>query len=100
MVEGSYGELKVEIENIKDDIKEIKTDSKETNQYFREVIAELKENSIRQTEILNNQEKKFAEVDTTLQKHTVWGIRVIGLILSLLIGAKIAGFDITTLLGL
>jgi hypothetical protein len=48
--------LKVEIDNMKEDIKEIKFDQKETNKYFREVIDALKENLIRQTEILNNQE--------------------------------------------
>lgn len=56
MTQGNYDSLKVEIDNIKEDIREIKNDSKDTNLYFREVIDALKENSIRQTEILNNQE--------------------------------------------
>jgi predicted nuclease with TOPRIM domain len=56
MAEVTHESLKVEIDNMKEDIKEIKYDQKETNKYFREVIDALKENSIRQTEILNNQE--------------------------------------------
>jgi predicted nuclease with TOPRIM domain len=61
MAEVTHESLKVEIDNMKEDIKEIKFDQKETNKYFREVIGELKENSIRQTEILNK---------VTEQQHT------------------------------
>src|SRR5205085_3528426 len=66
--EGMYEALKVEIENVKDDIKEIKDDNKEVKTYYRDVISELKENSIRQTEILNNQEIQFARVNSDLEK--------------------------------
>lgn len=51
--------LKTEIEHMKIDIAEIKADQKETNKYFRKTIDVLKENSIRQTEILKNQEQQF-----------------------------------------
>jgi predicted nuclease with TOPRIM domain len=64
----NYETLKVEIENIKEDIKEIKDDNKEVKTYYRDVISELKENSIRQTEILNNQERQFARVNSDLEK--------------------------------
>lgn len=49
----NYESLKVEINNLKDDIKEIKEDNKEMKVYYRDVIGELKENGVRQTEILN-----------------------------------------------
>lgn len=64
--------LQIEINNIKDDIKEIKEHQKETDAYFRETIDVLKENSIRQTEILKNQEKnqeiQFAELNKDISK--------------------------------
>jgi uncharacterized protein YydD (DUF2326 family) len=72
MVEVTHESLKVEIDNMKEDIKEIKFDQKETNKYFREVIDALKENSIRQTEILNNQElqnkTQFSQVKSEISE--------------------------------
>jgi predicted nuclease with TOPRIM domain len=72
MAEVTHESLKVEIDNMKEDIKEIKYDQKETNKYFREVIDALKENSIRQTEILNNQElqnkTQFSQVKSEISE--------------------------------
>jgi actin-like ATPase involved in cell morphogenesis len=72
MAEVTHESLKVEIDNMKEDIKEIKFDQKETNKYFREVIDALKENSIRQTEILNNQElqnkTQFSQVKSEISE--------------------------------
>lgn len=126
MVQESYLALNVEIDNIKEDIKEIKTDSKETNKYFREVIDTLKENSIRQTEILDNQvnqqKAQFAQVnneiaelngkiDNGLQSHTKWYqdflsnnfgmvFKLLIVLILLLAGVKLAGIDIGELLKL
>jgi predicted nuclease with TOPRIM domain len=111
MVEGSYGELKVEIENIKEDIQEIKQDNKETKEFYQTVIAELKENTIKQTEILNHQissqEKQFAQVNTDIDgltdkvdKFTTWGIKILIGLLLIVSGLRIAGVDISTILGL
>lgn len=122
MSDEKYSLLKVEIDNIKEDIKEIKSDSKETNKHFREVIDALKENSIRQTEILNNQEKQFVkvnndiaelkdDVEQNLKSQTKWyqdflsnnfGLvfKVLVIIVLLLSGAKLAGLNVTKLLGL
>jgi predicted nuclease with TOPRIM domain len=125
----NYEALKVEIENIKEDIKEIKEDNKEVKTYYRDVISELKENSIRQTEILNNQERQFARVNSDLEKvntditdlsvkldssietTTKWyqdfvnknfGLvfKVLVILLLLAMGFKVAGFDIEKLMGL
>lgn len=129
MEQGAYEALKVEIDNIKDDIKEIKLDQKETNKYYRDVIGELKENAIRQTEILNNQEKQFKEVnndidslnsdisgirndiDDKLNNQTKWyqdfinnnfGIvfKVLVALVLILAGFKLAGFNFESLFGL
>jgi predicted nuclease with TOPRIM domain len=129
LVQGTYAELKVEIENIKEDIKEIKEDNKEVKTYYRDVIAELKENSIRQTEILNNQERQFARVnsdlekvntdiadlsdkfDNGLQSQTKWYqdflnnhfgmvFKVLVFLVLLLAGVKLAGFDVEKIIGL
>lgn len=121
MADGTYETLKVEIDHIKEDIKEIKTDSKETNKFFREVIDSLKENSIKQTEILSNHEKQFAQVnkdiselkddfDSTIQTHTKWYqdflssnfgmvFKILAVLILLLAGVKLAGFDIGNLFG-
>jgi hypothetical protein len=129
LVEGSYEALKVEIDYIKEDIKEIKLDNKEVKEYYRDVITELKENSILQTAILNNQERQFARVNSDLEKvntdisdlsdkidnnintNTKWyqdflssnfGLVfkvLVGLVL-ILAGAKIVGFDVNSLFGL
>jgi archaellum component FlaC len=125
----NYEALKIEIENIKDDIKEIKEDNKEVKTYYRDVISELKENSIRQTEILNNQERQFARVNSDLEKvntditdlsvkldssietTTKWyqdfvnknfGLvfKVLVILVLLATGFKVAGFDIEKLMGL
>ncbi|MEH7116055.1 hypothetical protein V7128_01350 [Neobacillus vireti] len=64
----NYEALKVEIDNIKENIKEIKEDNKEVKTYYRDVISELKENSIMQTAILKNQEQQFARVNSDLEK--------------------------------
>jgi predicted nuclease with TOPRIM domain len=127
--QGMYEALKVEIENVKDDIKEIKDDNKEVKTYYRDVITELKENSIRQTEILNNQERQFARVNSDLEKvntdiadlsdkfdsnlntHTKWyqdflnnnfGLvfKMLVILVLLLAGVKLAGFDFDKLMGL
>jgi predicted RNase H-like nuclease (RuvC/YqgF family) len=127
--QGMYEALKVEIENVKDDIKEIKDDNKEVKTYYRDVITELKENSIRQTEILNNQERQFARVNSDLEKvntdiadlsdkfdsnlntQTKWyqdflnnnfGLvfKVLVILVLLLTGVKLAGFDFEKLIGL
>jgi predicted RNase H-like nuclease (RuvC/YqgF family) len=127
--QGMYEALKVEIENVKDDIKEIKDDNKEVKTYYRDVITELKENSIRQTEILNNQERQFARVNSDLEKvntdiadlsdkfdsnlntQTKWyqdflnnnfGLvfKVLIILVLLLTGVKLAGFDFDKLIGL
>jgi predicted RNase H-like nuclease (RuvC/YqgF family) len=127
--QGMYEALKVEIENVKDDIKEIKDDNKEVKTYYRDVITELKENSIRQTEILNNQERQFARVNSDLEKvntditdlsvkldssietTTKWyqdfvnknfGLvfKVLVILVLLATGFKVAGFDIEKLMGL
>jgi hypothetical protein len=70
VTQSSYEPLKIEIDNIKEDIREIKEESKETNKYFREVIDVLKENSIRQTEILRiqneQQENQFKRVNNEI----------------------------------
>jgi predicted nuclease with TOPRIM domain len=124
-----YEALKVEIENVKDDIKEIKDDNKEVKTYYRDVITELKENSIRQTEILNNQERQFARVNSDLEKvntdiadlsdkfdnnlntQTKWyqdflnnnfGLvfKMLVILVLLLTGVKLAGFDFDKLIGL
>jgi chromosome segregation ATPase len=122
LVQGSYEALKVEIDNIKEDIKEIKEDSKETNKFFREVIDTLKENSIKQTEILSNHEKQFAKVnkdiselkydfDKSMESHTKWYqnflnnnfgmvFKLLIILILLLAGVKLAGFDIEKLFGL
>jgi predicted nuclease with TOPRIM domain len=129
LVQGTYEALKVEIDNIKEDIKEIKEDNKEVKTYYRDVIAELKENSIRQTEILNNQERQFARVNSDLEKvntdiadlsdkfdnkmetNTKWyqdflnnhfGLvfKVLVILVMVLAGVKLAGVDFTKLLGL
>jgi predicted nuclease with TOPRIM domain len=128
-VQSNYEALKVEIDNIKEDIKEIKEDNKEVKTYYRDVISELKENSIRQTEILNNQERQFARVNSDLEKvntdiadlsdkfdsnlntQTKWyqdflnnnfGLvfKVLVILVLLATGFKIAGFDIEKLMGL
>jgi hypothetical protein len=125
----SYDALKVEIDNIKEDIKEIKADSKEMKEYYRDVITELKENSVRQTEILNNQERQFARVNSDLEKvntdiaglsskldnginvNTKWyqdflnnnfGLvfKVLVALVLILAGFKLVGFDISKLLGI
>jgi predicted nuclease with TOPRIM domain len=127
--QGMYEALKVEIENVKDDIKEIKDDNKEVKTYYRDVITELKENSIRQTEILNNQERQFARVNSDLEKvntdiadlsdkfdsnlntHTKWyqdflnnnfGLvfKMLVILVLLLAGVKLAGLDFDKLIGL
>jgi predicted nuclease with TOPRIM domain len=127
--QGMYEALKVEIENVKDDIKEIKDDNKEVKTYYRDVITELKENSIRQTEILNNQERQFARVNSDLEKvntdiadlsdkfdsnlntQTKWyqdflnnnfGLvfKLLVILVLLLAGVKLAGFDFDKLIGL
>jgi predicted nuclease with TOPRIM domain len=127
--QGMYEALKVEIENVKDDIKEIKDDNKEVKTYYRDVITELKENSIRQTEILNNQERQFARVNSDLEKvntdiadlsdkfdsnlntQTKWyqdflnnnfGLvfKLLVILVLLLAGVKLAGFDFEKLIGL
>jgi predicted nuclease with TOPRIM domain len=127
--QGMYEALKVEIENVKDDIKEIKDDNKEVKTYYRDVITELKENSIRQTEILNNQERQFARVNSDLEKvntdiadlsdkfdsnlntQTKWyqdflnnnfGLvfKMLVILVLLLAGVKLAGFDFEKLIGL
>jgi predicted nuclease with TOPRIM domain len=127
--QGMYEALKVEIENVKDDIKEIKDDNKEVKTYYRDVITELKENSIRQTEILNNQERQFARVNSDLEKvntdiadlsdkfdsnlntQTKWyqdflnnnfGLvfKMLVILVLLLTGVKLAGFDFEKLMGL
>jgi predicted nuclease with TOPRIM domain len=127
--QGMYEALKVEIENVKDDIKEIKDDNKEVKTYYRDVITELKENSIRQTEILNNQERQFARVNSDLEKvntdiadlsdkfdsnlntHTKWyqdflnnnfGLvfKMLVILVLLLAGVKLAGLDFDKLMGL
>jgi hypothetical protein len=129
VVQNSYEALKVEIDNIKEDIKEIKLDNKEVKEYYRDVISELKENSIRQTEILNNQERQFARVNSDLEKvntdisdlsnkfdnslneNTKWYqeflnnnfgmvFKVLVIIILLLSGVKLLGFDIEKLIGL
>jgi predicted nuclease with TOPRIM domain len=129
LVQANYEALKVEIENIKEDIKEIKEDNKEVKTYYRDVISELKENSIRQTEILNNQERQFARVNTDLEKvntdisdltdkvdnslqtQTKWyqdflssnfGLvfKILVVLVLLLAGVRIAGFDFEKLMGL
>jgi predicted nuclease with TOPRIM domain len=129
LVQANYEALKVEIENIKDDIKEIKEDNKEVKTYYRDVISELKENSIRQTEILNNQERQFARVNSDLEKvnsdisdlsnkfddnvntQTKWyqdflnnnfGLvfKVLVILVLIATGFKVAGFDIEKLMGL
>lgn len=121
MVEGAYETLKVEIDNMKEDIKEIKSDSKETNRHFREVIDTLTRTSVQQTEILKNQERQFAQVnkdiselkedfDATVQTQTKWYqdfltsnfgmvFKVLIILVLLLAGVKLAGFDIGTLFG-
>lgn len=71
MTTESYLALRTEIDNIKEDIKEIKEDTKETNTYFRDTIEVLKENSIRQTGILENQEKQFQQQFSELNKDIV-----------------------------
>lgn len=122
MPQGSYETLKVEIDNIKEDIKEIKEDSKETNRHFREVIDTLTMTQVQQTEILKNQERQFAQVnndiaelkedfDKSLQTHTKWYqdflnnnfgmvFKILVVVILLLAGIKIAGFDIEKLFGL
>lgn len=114
--------LKVEVDNIKEDIKEIKDDNKETKKFYQEVIAELKENSVRQTEILNNQEKQFAQVnkdidelsdkvDNGMNSQTKWYqdfvnnnfgmvFKVLVVLVLVLAGFKLAGFNLETLFGL
>jgi predicted nuclease with TOPRIM domain len=125
----SYDALKIEIDNIKEDIKEIKEDNKEMKTYYRDVITELKENSVRQTEILNNQERQFARVNSDLEKvntdiaglsskldnginvNTKWyqdflnnnfGLvfKVLVALVLILAGFKLVGFDISKLLGI
>jgi predicted nuclease with TOPRIM domain len=129
LVQANYEALKVEIDNIKDDIKEIKEDNREVKTYYRDVISELKENSIRQTEILNNQEIQFARVNSDLEKvntdvselstkfdnnlntQTKWYqdflstnfgfvIKTLIIVILLLTGAKIVGIDLEKLMGL
>lgn len=122
MVQGSYEVLKTEIDNVKEDIKEIKEDTKETNRFYREVINTLKENSIKQTEILSNHEKQFAQVnkditdlkediDSNLQSQTKWYqdflsnnfgmvFKTLLILVLLLAGVKLAGVDISSILGL
>lgn len=118
-----YHSLRAEIDNIKEDIKEIKNDTKENNRYFREVIDTLKENSIRQTEILKNQEKnqeqRFTQlniditeikndIDNNLKTNTKWyqdffsdnfGLTIKFLIILVLamFGVKVAGINISGL---
>lgn len=121
-MQGTYEVLKVEIENVKEDIKEIKEDTKETNRFYREVITTLKENSIKQTEILSNHEKQFAQVnrditelkddiDNNLQSQTKWyqdflstnfGIvfKTLIILVLLLAGVKLAGVDVSSILGI
>jgi chromosome segregation ATPase len=127
--QGTYESLKVEIDNIKDDIKEIKADNKEVKEYYRDVITELKENSIMQTAILKNQERQFSDlnsdidslnndisgikndIDNKLSEQTKWyqnfvdknfgmTFKVLVILVLLLTGVKLAGFDVEKLLGL
>ena len=122
-----HGSLKTEIDNIKEDIREIKTDAKETNIYFREVISSLTENSIRQTEILKNQERQFTETNnditglrgditelrtdmhSKLENETKWYqnflsdtsgkvLKILFIIILILLGAKASGIDLGNLL--
>ena len=129
VVQGMYEALKVEIDNMKEDIKEIKADNKEMKEYYRDVIGELKENSIIQTQILNNQERQFArvnsdlekvntdisdlsdKVDTKMTENTKWYqdflsnnfgmvFKILVVLVLLLAGVKLAGFNVEQLLGL
>lgn len=118
----NYGILRTEIDHIKEDIKEVKEEAKENNKYFREVIDTLKENSIQQTAILRNQERQFTQVnndiealadklDKNAETHTKWYqdflnnnfgtvFKVLIVLVLLLSGVKLAGFDIGKLLGM
>jgi predicted nuclease with TOPRIM domain len=122
LVQGTYETLKVEIDNIKEDVKEIKFDQKETNKHFREVIDTLTRTQVQQTEILKNQERQFAQVnqdiselkddfDATVQTQTKWyqdflstnfGVvfKTLIILVLLLAGVKLAGVDVGSLLGL
>ena len=121
-MQGSYEALKVEIDHVKEDIKEIKEDNKEMKIYYRDVINELKENSIQQTMILNNQERQFSQVnndiaelkedfENNVQSQTIWYqdflstnfgmvFKVMIILILALSGVKLAGFDVSKLLGL
>jgi short-subunit dehydrogenase involved in D-alanine esterification of teichoic acids len=116
--------FKAEINHIKKDIEEIKSDAKESNNHFREVIDVLKENSVRQTEILNNQminqEKQFKQINddisglkvdlhTNISSQTKWyqdflsdytgkTMKILVVVILILAGAKLAGVDIMKLL--
>lgn len=122
MVQGSYEALKVEIDHIKEDIKEIKQDQKETQKHLMNTIDVLKENQIQQTEILKNHERQFSQVnnditelkvdfENSVQSQTKWyqdflsnnfGLifKVMIILILLLSGVKLAGFDVSKLLGL
>jgi hypothetical protein len=121
-VQGNYETLKVEIENIKEDVKEIKVDQKETNRHFREVIDTLTRTQVQQTEILKNQERQFAQVnsditelkddfDANLQSQTKWYqefltdnfgkvFKTLLILVLLLAGVKLAGLDVSKILSL
>lgn len=120
-MQSNYETLKVEIDNIKDDIREIKMDQKETNNFFREAIDKLTTTQIQQTEILKNQTDQqkiqFAKVneeiadlndkiDNTLQSQTKWyqdflgtnfGLVVKILVISVLLlaGVKLVGINLS-----
>lgn len=120
MNQQGYEVLKTEIDNMKEDIKEIKLDAKENNLYFRKVIDTLKENSVQQTEILKNQERRFTEVnneieeltekiDETVASQTKWYqdflsknfgvvIKILIVVILILSGVKLVGIDISKLL--
>lgn len=116
--------LQSQIENLKEDLKEVKQDNKETDKYFRDVIDQLKENSIRQTDILDSQikqqEKQFEQfnkqvaslndkIDNKMNSQTKWyqdffdknfGLvfKILIILIVLLVGVKLAGIDIGSLL--
>lgn len=119
-----YKTLEVEIYNMKDDIREIKLDNKETNKHFTDVVTALKENVIVQTELLKKTneltELQFTqvkdevgelrvEIKSTLNSQTKWYqeflstntkrvLMILMVVITSLMGLKLANIDITKLL--
>jgi uncharacterized coiled-coil DUF342 family protein len=81
--------LKLEIDNIKEDIDELKTDAKEDRKFFVQTISELKENDKKLTAIIERmdekqsyQDKRLDGINTTTKWALGLGLTIISLFIA------------------